>query len=130
MTSAVRFPSAGLRMTTPRNDERSEKVLKSDFDMRQMMDYERGADYDLKAVNGDWRRVESTAAHQVSLILDAPGEYAHTPAVCVGGLNYIDDEGVQGIVRKISQQFMQDGMEVKQVVLGADGVIHSEAEYV
>jgi hypothetical protein len=107
----------------PRND-------KSDYDMRQMMDYELDGDGDLLIVNGDWAVTESTYMHQKKLIVCQPGEYKADPTVGVGALNYIDDEGVQGIVRKISQQFMQDGMEVKQVVLGADGVIHSEAEYV
>ena len=43
---------------------------------RQMMDYGRdNGTYDLSIENGDFVRVESTAAHQVSILLDAPGEY-------------------------------------------------------
>ncbi len=85
------------------------------------MDYGRdNGTYDLTIVDGDFVRVESTAAHQVSILLDAPGEYTDAPLVGVDANSYVDDD-TSALPREISQQFMADGMDVRGMEVNPAG---------
>lgn len=78
---------------------------------RKQMDYLLDADGDLAIVNGDWAVVESTYVHQRKLIGYAKGDYAANPTICVDAELY--EQGKKGeITRAITQEFMNDGMEV------------------
>ena len=79
---------------------------------REMMDIGVNEDGSFKIADGDFVVEESTAAHQTSLILDAPGDYKDYPLMCVGAPMYIDDEGPEALIRKIAQEFMNDGMVI------------------
>jgi hypothetical protein len=86
-----------------------------------MFDYARdNGTYDLTIVNGDFVRVESTAAHQVSILLDAQGEYPDSPLVGVGLAKYVDANGA-ALPDVITEQFMMDGMEVDNLVVNPAG---------
>ena len=89
---------------------------------RQMMDLGIDSSYELVIAMGDFRITESTSAHQIALIFDNKGDYKETPTLCIGANNYIDDEGRQGIVRAISQEFMKDGMEVINMVPNPESI--------
>ena len=90
-----------------------------------MMDYKRdNGTYDLTIENGDFVRVESTAAHQVSILLDAPGEYPDSPLVGVDVNSYVDDD-TAALPRVIAQQFMADGMEVSNMQVNPAGFIEN-----
>jgi len=95
----------------------------------QEFDIALDGDGDLLITGGDLSSVESTAAHQMSLILDAPGDYKQNPNIGVDAFNYIMDDGPPGdLIRAITMQFTQDGMNVKSVTLN-NGVINSYAYY-
>mgnify|MGYP007026944283 CR=1 FL=1 len=49
--------------------------------------------------------------------------------ICVGAMNYLDDENFQGLMRKISREFTQDGMDVKRVALTPEGIVKTDAYY-
>jgi len=85
--------------------------------------YEVGEDLAIAA--GDFVNVESTAQHQRQLIMNNKGDFKQNPTICVGAFTYVDDEGGQGVVRDIVQQFMQDGMEVVNMQPDTDSVADS-----
>lgn len=96
---------------------------------RLMMDIQCGDDYDLEFAGGDFGIVESTAAHQVSLILDGPGDYKQDPETGVGVLNYLDSEKPEQLLNELSKQFTGDGMDVRNVALLPSGNIEVDAVY-
>jgi len=97
--------------------------------MTRQFDVALGSDGDLLIVSGDLASVESTAAHQTSLILDGPGDYKQNPNIGVDAFSYINDDGPPGdLIRAITMQFALDGMNVKSVTLN-NGVINSDAYY-
>jgi len=79
---------------------------------KQMLDIGFAPDGDLLITGGDLTIQESTAEHQRSLLLENPGEYKQNPTICVGVNNYIDDD-TNSLGRDVVQQFMGDGMKVK-----------------
>jgi len=84
---------------------------------KQMMDYARdNGTYDLRG----FVRVESTPAHQASILLDAQGEYPLSPLVGVGIAGYVDAQGA-ALPGVITQQFMMDGMEVDNLQVNPAG---------
>jgi hypothetical protein len=83
---------------------------------RQLMDISLTEHKTLLIRNGDFVITESTGEHQTQLILNNKGDFKQSPTVCVGANTYIDDEGPANIIRAITQQFMQDGMEVKNLL--------------
>jgi len=87
---------------------------------RNMGDYARNNDGDLKISGGDFVVVESTAEHQRSLLTDNQGEYKQNPLVGVGAIKYIDDD-TGSLPRVIVQQFMQDGMDMSNMQVNQAG---------
>lgn len=85
---------------------------------------------DLLEMAGDFLVMESTAMHQQELILNNKGDFKQNPAICVGAFDYLDDERFNDLIRAISIEFTKDGMDVKSVAQGANGVINSDAFYV
>ena len=96
----------------------------------QMIDIGLDIDYDLEVINGDFAAVESTAQHQQQLIINNKGDYKQNPTICVGAVNYFDEEQVHALVRAISIEFTQDGMDVRSVRISPGGMITSDAFYV
>lgn len=89
------------------------------------MDIGLNEDGSMKIADGDFVVEESTAAHQVSLIMDAPGDYKDNPLMCVGIDMYRDDEGPERLVRKIALEFMNDGMVVADMTPNPQSVADS-----
>ncbi len=79
---------------------------------RQMNDIKLDNNEDLAIVANDFAIVESTPQHQMELVLTGKGDWKQNPLIGVGADGYIDDEGAHNIVRAITQEFMNDGMEV------------------
>jgi hypothetical protein len=77
------------------------------------------------SVSGDFAMVESTGQHQRQLILNNKGDFKEFPDMCVGVENYMDDEGKSALIRAIAIEFMQDGMDVKDLSPNADSVADS-----
>ncbi len=96
---------------------------------RQQIDIKLGSEGDLDFGGGDLNFEESTAVHQTDLILCGKGDFKQNPAICVDAFSYLDGEGFNDLIREISIQFSQDGMQVNSVALGADGVIKSDSFY-
>ena len=95
----------------------------------EMMDLVLDAGYDLIVEAGDFRIVENTGGHQQQLIINNKGDFKQNPTICVGALNYLDDENLQELIRNISIEFTRDGMNVISVQLSPAGVIQSDAYY-
>ena len=83
---------------------------------------------ELLVVNGDFVRREATAQSQRQLILNGPGDYKENPTIGVGAFDYLHDDTSE-LEGDIAQAFARDGMKVKEVILGSDGVIHSDAVF-
>lgn len=94
-----------------------------------MTDIALDTEEDLAMTAGDFTAAESTAQHQQQLILCNKGDYKQDPTLCAGTFTYMDDEQLQGLVRAISIAFLKDGMDVKNISLGKDGIIRSDAHY-
>ena len=77
-----------------------------------MIDYAVDGNRDLKISSGDFVRVESTYAHQRSLLVDAKGDYKQNPTICVDVESYEDGSDKGAVIRAITTEFMRDGMEV------------------
>ncbi len=84
---------------------------------------------DLRVVAGDFVVIESKAEHNKNLIYCNKGEYKEFPTVCVGGINYIDDENPHDLIAAITTELLKDGMDVKRVGLGMNGLIETDAFY-
>lgn len=85
--------------------------------------------YDLEILAGDFVTKESTAQHQQQLILNNKGDFKQNPTICVGAVEYFDDEHFNGLIRAISVEFTRDGMDVKSVRSTPAGIISSDAYY-
>ena len=88
---------------------------------KQMMDIKLSDSYDLDVSGGDFTGVESTARHQQQLILNNKGDFKQNPTICVGAVEYFDDEHFQELIRAVSIEFTRDGMDVKNVRLSPRG---------
>jgi hypothetical protein len=95
----------------------------------EMIDIGLDAGFDLVLEDGDFLLTESTAEHQQQLIVNNKGDFKQNPTICVGALNYMDDENFQELVRNISIEFTRDGMDVISVQLSPVGIINSDAFY-
>jgi len=93
------------------------------------MDIALTSDDDLLTGSGDFNIQESTAQHQRQLILNNKGDFKQNPTMCVGALDYLDDENFRDLIRAVSVEFTKDGMDVKGVRLTPAGVINSDAYY-
>ncbi|GAA4465249.1 hypothetical protein GCM10023093_17070 [Nemorincola caseinilytica] len=81
------------------------------------------------ADDGDLAVIESTREHQRQLLLNNKGDFKENPTVCVGVINYIDDEEDTGaLMREIAAQYALDGMTVQKVIREAGDIV-SNAEY-
>ncbi|MCD6011635.1 MAG: hypothetical protein K0Q79_1497 [Flavipsychrobacter sp.] len=85
---------------------------------------------DLKIVAGDFVVVESRAEHNKNLIYCNKGEFNENPSLCVGAINYVDDENPEDLVEAITTALLKDGMNVKSVAVGSSGVIETNAFYI
>lgn len=84
---------------------------------------------ELSIADGDWGVEECTGIHARELIVNTKNDFKETPTACVDALSYIDDEGLSGLMRAISEEMMRDGMEVKAVNVDRAGVITAEGFY-
>ena len=96
---------------------------------KRKMDIGLGNHRRLVIVNGDFVIVESTGEHQVQLLLNGKGDFKDNPTIGVGVLDYINDEDIKDLPGVVSQQYTQDGMEVKSVTMSVTGIINSDAYY-
>ncbi|MCW3120698.1 MAG: uncharacterized protein JWQ38_190 [Flavipsychrobacter sp.] len=96
---------------------------------REMTDISLDESEDLLISSGDFIVNECTAQHQRQLVLNNSGDFKQNPTVSVGIVDYLDDENYQDLMRKISLEFIKDGMDVKSVTLDATGVIKTDAYY-
>ena len=84
---------------------------------------------DCAVVAGDFTVVESTQIHKWELIQNNKGDFKQNPTICVGVLDYTDDEGINDLVAAITDQFVLDGMDVKSIAMNAGGGINPVAYY-
>lgn len=96
---------------------------------RQMIDIGLDDNEDAAINAGDFMLLEGTPQHQRQLILNNKGDFKQNPTICVGAFDYLDDENFQALVRAISIEFSKDGMDVKRILIAANGVINSDAFY-
>jgi hypothetical protein len=96
---------------------------------KQMIDVGLDDNEDLAMIAGDFFYVEGTPRHQTQLILNNKGEFKQYTTLCVGVLNYLNDENFQALVRAISIEFSRDGIDVQGINIGRDGIVRSDAFY-
>ncbi len=96
---------------------------------RQMIDIALDDQGDAAIALGDFASTESTVQHQRQLVLNNKGDFKQNPTSCVGAFDYLDDENYQALTRAMSIEFSKDGMDVKRVLIGANGVVNSDAFY-
>lgn len=96
---------------------------------KQMIDISLDDIEDLEIVGGDFIMRESTGQHQRQLILNNNGDFKQYPASGVGAFNYLDDENYQELTRKITTEFVRDGMDVRGIRIAGSGTIRSNAYY-
>lgn len=94
-----------------------------------MMDMLLDNNSELVVKNGDFVSAESTLQHQKQLLLNGKASFKQNPTICVGLWDYKDNDNLQELPRAISIQFTQDGMEVKQIELNADGSVKNVKAY-
>lgn len=83
---------------------------------------------DLLFVAGDIAYGESTLQHQRDLLLARQGDYRYAPTVGIGVKDYEKEDDAETLLRAISQQFTQDGMNVLRVAF-ANNKISVDASY-
>jgi hypothetical protein len=97
---------------------------------KRMMDYGVDANNDLViGAGGDFVRAESTGQHQKQLVICNKNDYKQNPTICVGAINYIDDDAPNDLIAAISEQFSGDGMDVQRVIINSAGIIDANAYY-
>jgi len=74
------------------------------------------------SADGDFAGEESTKMHQKQLLQNAKGSFKENPLVCVGAMEYLNDEDPEALIREISSQFAKDGMKVNEVRLVQDKI--------
>lgn len=84
---------------------------------------------DVQIANGDFVATESTVQHQRQLLLNRKGEFKQNPEACVGALEFIDEEGLQALIRAVSIEFAKDGMDVEKIAVNPDGTLQTKATY-
>lgn len=70
---------------------------------------------DMLIQGGDFGTGEVTGQNQKELLWTGPGEWKQNPMVGVDVLSFEDDENNGDLQREIVQQFMNDGMEVRNL---------------
>jgi hypothetical protein len=83
---------------------------------------------DLAVSGGDFVVEESKVAHNTHLVICNKGEFDERPLMCVGAVNYIDDDAPNDFIQEIAAQLRGDGMDVKSVRL-VGGVVQTEGYY-
>jgi hypothetical protein len=96
---------------------------------RTMTDIGLEGNEDLLIADGDFRVEESTAQHQIQLLLNNKGDFKEHPTTCIGAFNFFDDENFRGLVREVHIEFSRDGMLVHSVDILPEGIINTEAIY-
>jgi len=95
-----------------------------------MMDIALSGDDVVISPGGDLVAVESTREHQRQLLLNNKGDLKENPTICVGAVNYLDDDdGMGKLMSEISAQFSLDGMTLQHISLDPAGHLTSNAEY-
>jgi len=97
--------------------------------MTKMLDLALDGNDDINTLSGDFICVESTYQHQRQLLLNGKGSFKQNPTICVGIYGYLDDEGLQNVLRAINIEFTRDGMKVASLALTPNGQINSNAYY-
>ena len=77
---------------------------------------------DIACQNGDFAIGDATIQHQGDLLSAAEGEYKQSPTVGVGIQEFLNDEGPAMMLRKIREQFVNDGMTVSELALLESGL--------
>ncbi|WP_234111687.1 hypothetical protein [Chryseobacterium sp. R2A-55] len=85
--------------------------------------------FDLQIANGDLVVGESTYQHQRILIFAEKGEFKQYPKVGVGSKHYLESERPDNFAREIRQQFIADGMNVKQIKIGDNLELNIDSDY-
>lgn len=90
---------------------------------KSMMDIKLDSEGDVVVASGDFVIVESKAEHNKNLILSSKGEFTEFPTVCVGAINYVDDENPHDLIRAITAELQRDGMDVKSVAMEGEIIV-------
>jgi len=94
-----------------------------------MLDFRQDTNGDIDLTGGDIHYVESTVAHQRDLLFASMGELKHAPTAGAGVHDFINDETPEAMLRMVRRKFIQDGMTVNSVKIGADGQLVVDAYY-
>ena len=86
-------------------------------------------DKDLIIKDGDFVVGDSIKQHQEILLMSDKGNIRQSPAIGVGVMSFFDDEDTDGLIREVRKQFVRDGMTVKTLNVGSDGIINIKAPY-
>ncbi len=93
-----------------------------------MQDFLIDENFDLKLKDGDLDIGISDTQHKELLLICNKGSFKQHPAACVGAWNYLESEDPAALIAEVKAQFKGDGMQVKNVQLINDKLVH-EAYY-
>lgn len=96
-----------------------------------MLDYKLTEDGDLyfDPVTGDLALVESTAQHQLDLLMADKGHYREHVDVGVGLTNWLEDDELGDLPGVITEEFEKDGMTIAKVTVTESGKLTTDASY-
>jgi hypothetical protein len=86
------------------------------------------ANFDLQYNNGELVRGESTAQHQLLLLVCNKGDFKRHPTSCVGAYNFLKDTNNGALLQEIKKEFERDGMAITSLKI-IDGSVHADANY-
>lgn len=84
---------------------------------------------DLVIKNGDFVLGDTTKQNQKRLLVSNKGAFREFPLICVGLINYLDDEDYNDLIREVRREMVKDGMTVDELAITADGSIRLNATY-
>ena len=82
-----------------------------------------------KVVNGDFAIAESTEEHGYQLVQNDKCDFKDNPTVCVGAINYLDDDGYNALLDAIAIEFRRDGMSGVNVTRASNGIVDVKGAY-
>lgn len=111
------------------NDNRNRHRIIKLVVMRDFLQLENG---DLDLTTGDIVTTDATRQHQRDIILTRAGSMKHAPARGVGIEDFFNDDTAEGMLRRVRQEMVKDGMRVTEIREAAGDIqvkAYYEADY-
>lgn len=84
---------------------------------------------DLKAKDGDFAIGDATEQNQKILLVSNKGEIKRYPTICVGSIEFLEDENQEDYIREIRKEFVNDEMTIDYLILTESKKVKVNAHY-